>query len=192
MYSDERANKELKSIISQFKDSYRIACDSSRDAYMKTLAAGAPIPKEGSLYGETFKNEFESMCSGYRDKARKIVEKKLSELREEVTKAPSTEAVNSITLLNMRNNITEAEIDDLLTRYGDNVQAWRTIVSIARDHNIYAFRDNDIDERIAAAESLERTLDKALSAQSAIGGRASDGFLSMVELDIDKVFPIEG
>lgn len=186
MYSNEKANKELKSIISQFKDSYRIACDTSRNAYMKTLSAGAQIPREGFIYGDNFKAEFESMSSGYRDKVREIIGKNLSELREKMTEAPSTEAVNSITLLNMRKDVTENEIENLLSRYGDNHQARNTIVSIARNHGIYNFGDDETTERIADLESLESNLTKSLSAST-----ANDGLFAMMELDIDDVFPVE-
>lgn len=192
MIWNERTNKELKSILSQFKDSYRIACDSSRNAYMKTLSAGAQVPKEGMIYGEDRRREFESMCAGYRDKALEILNKVGTELREKATEAPSTEAVNSITLLNMRKNITEDEIDNLLTRYGDNPQAWETIVSIARDHDIHAFNDHPIKRQIEAVDGLARTMERTISAQSANGGHASDGFLAMIEMNIDDVFPIEG
>lgn len=193
MYLDEKANKELKSILSQFVDAYRIVCENSRNAYMKTLAPGAQIPKEGMIYGEDFKDEFDSMCAGYRNKALEIVEKKLSELRDKTTEAPSTEAVNSIALLNMRKDITEDEIDNLLTRYGDNAQVWKTLVSIAKEHDIYTFRElNDLDEKVQTLVDLEKNLEKTLSVMSALAGHATESFMSLIAMDIDKAFPIEG
>lgn len=193
MYLDEKANKELKSILSQFVDAYRIVCENSRNEYMKTLAPGAQIPKEGVIYGEDFKKEFDSMCAGYRNKALEIVEKKLSELRDKATEAPSTEAVNSIALLNMRKDITEDEIDNLLTRYGDNAQVWKTLVSIAKEHDIYTFREiNDLDEKVQTLVDLEKNLEKTLSVMSALAGHATESFMSLIAMDIDEAFPIEG
>lgn len=191
MIINEKVNKELKSIISQFKDSYQIACDSSRNAYMKTLPAGARVPKEGILYGDERRQEFESMCAGYRDKALALLNKVLSDLHDKMTEAPSTDAVNSITLLGLRENISQSEIENLLERYGDNPQAWNTIVSIARDHDIRAFSDHPIEGQISAINDLSRSLERVLSTRSASAGHATDGFLSMVEMQIDEVFPAE-
>lgn len=191
MTINEKTNKELKSIISQFKDSYRIACDSSRNEYMKTLSAGARVPKEGILYGNERRQEFESMCAGYRDKALALLNKVLSDLHDKMTEAPSTDAVNSITLLGLRKNISQSEIENLLERYGDNPQAWNTIVSIARDHNISSFGDHPIEGQISDINDLSRSLERVLSTRSAIDGHATDGFLSMVEMQIDEVFPAE-
>lgn len=191
MTINEKTNKELKSIISQFKDSYRIACDSSRNEYMKTLSAGARVPKEGILYGDERRQEFESMCAGYRDKALALLNKVLSDLHDKMTEAPSTDAVNSITLLGLRKNISQSEIENLLERYGDNPQAWNTIVSIARDHNLSYFGNHPIEGQISAINDLSRSLERVLSTRSAIDGHATDGFLSMVEMQIDEVFPAE-
>ena len=51
-FTSQRINKDLKSLVSQFKDGFRIKCDSSRNAYMKTLSPGAPMPLEGRIYGD--------------------------------------------------------------------------------------------------------------------------------------------
>ena len=192
MYSNEKANKELKSILSQFKDAYRMACDASHKAYVSSLPTGAQIPRDDVIYGENYKAEFDSMCAGFRKKAHEIMDERLSELREKATEAPSTEAVNSITLLSMRKDIPEKEFENLLVRYGDNAQAWKTIVSIANAHGIHSFTTPDIDDKIADVESLDKSLDKVLSLKNAIDGYANDGFLAMVGMDIDNVFPTEG
>lgn len=191
MYSNEVVNKELKSLLSQFKDSYKMASESSRNEYMKTLVPGAEIPKTGVIYGDNRVREFESMCDGYRGKMKSIIADVSSDLKDKETEAPSTEAVNSITLLSMRKNVTEDEIDNLLTRYGDNQQAWRTINSIAKDHNIHVFRDHENEGKLSRVNDLEANLDRALSASSAISGHASDGYLSMIAMEIDNVFPVE-
>ena len=188
-FTNQRINKDLKSLVSQFKDGFRIKCDSSRNAYMKTLSPGAPMPLEGRIYGDGNRQEFESECMGYRNKAREILGDYLGDLKKKATEAPSTDAVNTISLLNMRSNITEREIDDLLTRYGDNPQAWRAINSIAIDHDIRVFKDHPVYEEISTVEDLGASLDKAISLQSAESGHASDGYIALVNAQIDGAFP---
>lgn len=191
MTQTEKANKELKSLLSQFKDSYRMACESSRNEYIKTLSPGAPLPKEGIIYGQEKKQEFESMCVGYRDKAREIIAKHLVELKEKATAPPSSDAVNSISMLSMRKNVTSDEINDLLSRYGDNPMCWDTIVSIAKENDIHSFGKHPVKSQIEDLEGLSKTIDKTLSVQSANAGHASDAFVSMMALEVDRSFPVQ-
>lgn len=189
-FTKQRVNKDLKSLTSRFKDGYRITCESSRNAHMRTLSPGSPMPPQGIIYGDNIRKEFESECSGYRVKAREIIDEALQDLKKKETEAPTNEAVNSITLLNLRKEITENEIDDLLTRYGkDNPQAWRAINSIAYDHGIKVFKDHPVYEEIEAVEALGKTLEKTISLSSAESGHASDGYITLVDEQIDNVFP---
>lgn len=190
LFARQRINKDLKTITSQFKDAYRISCDSSRNAYMRTLAPGSPVPKEGIIYGDDYRREFESMCAGYQDRAQTILKDALEDLVKIETEAPSTEAVNSITLLKMRDDITEKEIDNLLTKYGDNPQAWRALVSIARDHKIRTFPDHPVYTEIENIENLGANIEKTLTLRSAEQGHA-EGYISFLDAMIDGAFPTE-
>ena len=190
-YRASTINKELKELLNTFKDSYRTTCYASRVQYMKTLPAGSQIPKEGVIYGDAEKQQFKLDCKGFRDKANKILSDAHSELKKEATEAPSTEAVNSVALLNMRKDITETEIEDLINRYGDNPQVWKTIRSIAGENGIRV-SDHPINEQIRNIEGLMHTLNSTLSVASASKGHAGDGFLSMVAMQIDDAFPVEG
>lgn len=189
-YRASTINKELKELLNTFKDSYRTTCYASRVQYMKTLPAGSQIPKEGVIYGDAEKQQFDLDCKGFRDKAYKILSDAHSELKKEATEAPSTEAVNSLALLNMRKDITETEIEDLINRYGDNPQVWKTIRSIAGENGIRV-SDHPINEQIRNIEGLMHTLNSTLSVASASKGHAGDGFLSMVAMQIDDAFPVE-
>lgn len=190
-YKSSIINRDLKQILSEYKDEYRIICSTSREKYMQTLPVGSQIPKEGMIYGQEYKQVFDESCKGYQAKAYKILSDAHSELKKEATEAPSTEAVNSLALLNMRKDITETEIEDLINRYGDNPQVWKTIRSIAGENGIRV-SDHPINEQIRNIEGLMHTLNSTLSVASASKGHAGDGFLSMVAMQIDDAFPVEG
>lgn len=91
----------------------------------------------------------------------------------------------------MRKDITENEVEDLLNRYGDNVQAYSTINSIAKDHGIKVFKDNPIGKDLENVEEVRSLLDKFINYERATSGRTSDGLKSMIELKIDETFPTE-
>ena len=191
MNNPKTINKELKDILAKYKDSYKSICETSRAEYMQTLPAGAEIPKEGVIYGDKYKAAFESKCLEYKNDIRKIMNDTINDLKAKATEAPSTEAVNAITLLNMRKNVTKTEIDDMLNRYGDNVQAWRTIVSIANDNDLHDFRQCEVDAQFEQVEGLSRSLENSISANKASQGYAGAGFMSLIEAQIDGTFPAE-
>lgn len=190
-YKLERANKDLKSIVSRFGDSFSTMCETSRNAYMRTLAPGAQIPREGILYGQDARDEFESMCAGYRAEADIILNDLASELKKKTTDAPDTDAVNTISLLKMRGDIAPDEVSDLLDRYGENPQAYRAIVAIANEKGLKEFElaKHPVDEALQNVADLSTTLRRTLSESSASAGHASEGFLDMVSAQIDLAIP---
>ena len=192
-FSNERINKDLKSIMSQFRDSYKSMSDASRLEYIKTLAPGANVPEEGRIYGDDRRAEFESMCQGYRAKVSDFIQGAIKDLKNKVTESPSPDAVNTITLLNLRSDVTPEEIDDLIDRYGDNVQAYKAIVSIANEKKIKGLDViHPIEIEIRDAEDLESAIERSLNIASATSGHTSDAFLDMIDLQIDNAFPTDG
>ena len=184
-------NKDLKTIISQYLDDYKAICNSSRNDYIKTLVPGSPVPPEGAIYTDEKKSEFRSIVDGYRTKAFSIIDKAYEDLKDKSTAAPSSDAVNSIALLNMRKEISEKDISDLLNAYGDNYQAYSTINSIARDHGIKTFKDHRIKEDMDGVGEIESAMDKFINYQRTTSGRSGDGLRAMIEARIDEVFPVE-
>lgn len=186
----ETARKELKSILSQYRDSYNSMCETSRNSYMKTLPPGAIVPKSGQIYGDEARAEFESLSAGFRERIKNVISNVTDALRDRATESPSNEAVNSITLLKMRNEITRNEVEDLLLKYGDNPQAWNTIVSIASDHKIY-IDNHPIGQELQAVEDLGYSIDRVMysGASSKIAG---EGLFDMMAMQIDEALSTGG
>ena len=182
-------NQELKDITKKYNECFRIVSEKSRSAYVNTLPPGATIPKGGKIFDQESRAFFEDRCQEFRSAADNLIGSRLSDLKKMATDAPSTEAVNTISLLNMRKNISESEISDLLARYGDNIQAYNTIVSIAKEHNIHTFSEHGVSVAITKLEDLQRSVDNALTVHNAEEGRATDGFMSMLQMQIDDVIP---
>lgn len=189
MYTTKtQANQELKKIMSDFNESYKLVCAQSRDEYIKTLKPGSPLPTEGTIYTENRKSQFSEECNKYRAKAHEIINAHIDELKRKETDAPSTEAVNTITLLKLRDNVSEKEISELLERYGDNPQAYRAINSIAFSHDIKSFGDHPISESLENLEALSSGIDKVIAPWNK---NISDGYIAMFNLQIDSAFPEE-
>lgn len=190
IYQRQIANRDLKKIIRDYQEGYNNACAASRDAYMKTLAPGAVVPQGGRLYQQTEKDAFRSKCSGYKALANAALDGLVSSLGSAVTAAPSTEAVNSITLLSMRANAEKKDFDRLLSAYGENVQAYKTIVSIAHDRGFEYPRTHPEEETLDGIEHLRTTLNSVLTLENAETGHAG-AFMSMVASEIDEALPVD-
>lgn len=186
-----KANEELKKIMNEYRDTYRVMCDASRDRLMKSAAPGSKVPESGKLYGEDMTAEFSARCQDYRSRVRAITGARAADLKRKLTEAPSSEALGAVTLLSMRKDVTREEIEDLLERYGDNPQAYKTITSIAKDHEMHGFYPHPAETELRAVEDLEHSMTKIFSAYEAERGRASDGYLSLIGMSIDSAFPPE-
>ncbi len=191
MITNKQANTQLKSIISEFRDGYDQICRSSREAYLKTLAPGATVPKEGLIHTTAGHEEFKAMAQKLREKADAIMEEALSSLREKMTAAPSTEAVNTLSVLNLRDDVTEDEIDSLLAKFSDSPQAWQSVLSIAKRAGFRDFLNHPVFDQLRKVEDLQKSLDSALTASSAMTGRATNGFLALLEMQVDDTFSTE-
>ncbi len=190
-YQSKQANKALKAIFNEFMDTYSKICRSSREGYLKTLAPGAEVPKEGMIYGTASRDQFDAEAKKLREKADAIMEEAAAALREKMTAAPSTEAVNTLSALNLRDDTTEDEIDFFLTKYSDNPQVWQTLVSIGRRYGYRDFRNHEVFDQLRKVEDLQRSIDSTLTGANAMSGRVSNGFLSFLELQIDDCFPAD-
>lgn len=189
-YENRKANAELKDILSKFHEDYQITSKASRAQYMNTLPAGRTTPREGVIYGDAIREDFNNRCAEYRARVRKTIDPVIESLKKHMTQAPDAECASVLSLLNMRDHITKTEVDDLVERYGSNPQAYRTIQSIAHKHDI-SLEDDDLESRVADIETLRDNLNDTLSMRSAEGGHGTEGFLAMMCASIDQNFPVE-
>ena len=192
-YKATKANKNLKSIIQSYKDSYRSLCQSSRTEYLESLPAYSKVPEGERLYTDAARNEFAQRCHGYRHDVEEIINNVLSDLKDEATKAPDADAVNVVSLLKMRDKVSGAELDDLLTRYGkDNPQIWAALKDIGTANGIHTIPDHPVNQAIEDVERLGDSLYRALTCPvSSFASATPDGLFSFIEENIDATFPVD-
>lgn len=187
-----KTNEQLKSIMDEFKQGYVTACNDSRKQYIANLKPGDKLPAENVILDRETETAFDTSCQVLRDKARAIIGESIATHKEVMTKAPSEEAVNSISLLNMRKNATAEEFEDLLNRYGkDNPQAYKTITAIANERGYRGFGSHPVEVQLSKETDLLKSLEGAISLTSAKNRQVSDGFVSLVKAQIDDTFPAE-
>lgn len=182
-----QANTKLKEIIIGFSDEYRRTAETSRNDYLKTLPAGARIPVTGKIYQSEKEEAFRDRAKEYRGKADDIFDELLSEVHEAMTKAPTTDAANTISLLSSRSNVTRGEIDHLVETYGDNYQVYRSIQDIA-SKNGYRIPDHYLGRQEAELGSLKHSVENVLRYETASERGDSFGALcSFLGSQVDQV-----
>ena len=180
--------EDLKKVYADYVDSYKQATAHSRRKYLETLRPGAIAPDDKPrFYSLEDKEAFRTICDKHREDAMNIFESEYKAINEKITEAPDADAVNTVQLLSLREEIESDEIAALLDKYGDNVQAYNAIIKIADDNGI-KLEKHPITEKMERLKNLAGTVSNAISVVGAEQGRATDAFASWIGVSIDEVF----
>lgn len=187
-YDRKVINEKLKREFRRYSDTYSKLSEAAKMDYLKTAQPGEKVPERVALsgeYAERFQNTINDIRVNVDNLLRPIQEK----LEASITDAPSQEAANTIALLSTRKHIDQAEIEHLINRYGDNVQAYNAIKDIASEHDVYLMNHQVLSD-LKAVKSLADT-PSSFSLMNANSGKATAGMISFVEMSIDSTFPTE-
>lgn len=190
-----KANSELKAIAKDYNDTFKFYSEADYNDKLLALKPGQPAPVKGKLSGVR-RERMEEKAAECRSKAADILNRELAAVNKKITAAPSTEAVNTISLLAMRDpkTIGPEVINTLLDEYGDNVQSYETIKDIAKQKGIVTDLDginHPLREQQANIEALNRSLCKAFDINYTEAGHDSEGFAGLLNLSIDSAFDPE-
>lgn len=186
-----RVNNDLKAIFSQLQDVYNSTSIASRNEYLKTLAPGSQVPEEGLIYGDENRDEVRSIISGLYDRAIALLSEYKNKLVEEETKAPEEDVVSAISLLSMRGTTTLEEINHFLDMYGENYQAFKTIVDIATRNKIRIVETHPLMVEIEELDNLIEVVKHFYYDVSTLAAAISDWKIDGVLQNIDEALPIE-
>ena len=191
-FNNKEINRQLRQLLTDFANEHESICKQSRAAYIEKLGPGDSIPAESRTpITETGRAQVERLSMTKRQQMQEILAPVKAALRASLSAAPSAEAVNACQMLKLRNrgDVTEKEIEALLSKYQDNPATYRTIRSIASSHGIYYLRDDPTETQLANVERVEKDLDRAFNGYTAAREGVSRGFGAFVGLDIDAAFP---
>lgn len=184
-------NSELNATITDFAASYKTACETSRNNYMQNAPAGASIPPEGTIYGSVERDNFREECGEYKQRISSILKPVYDDLEAKATEPPTTEAVNAVTMLQARDNVTADEIGMLIKRYGDNPATRNTLVQIAEKHKIHDYRMHPVADEIAAVKDLEECLNRQLNATAILSNGFTAGRAAAIAAQINNTFRVD-
>lgn len=189
MFNSSDINKQLKQAITDFKDTYKRTCKKSREDYLNSAGVGSQvrIPKENEICTREARDAFQNDCTAYRHRIAEILKPVYADLEATATEPPTTEAVNAISLLQNRNNVSPLEIDLMVKKYGGNASAYNAIVSIAEKNHNYRYQPHTVEDDIKTVQSLEECLCRNINASKIVSNGFSDGLAATLALEVDKI-----
>lgn len=150
----------LNHVKDQLKENYKaFATEYKNDleaSYRKKVAStkpGEPAPGRGLTDQEV--KAFKLRVNVYRKRAEAIIANVKDQIAADVTEAPSSEAVNYITLLSHRERISPYEIEFARNTYGRNFACYAALQEIAEKNGIY-IENHPTREALDAIRSFEK------------------------------------
>lgn len=153
--------RELKEIVSSYFSEYRAAIEADQRRVLEGLKPGDVMPGVGKriLFDDT-----RAKVSGAYTKAVSQANAKLEAfekgLNKVIAEPPTDEALRAIQAAKLCGNVSEAEIESLMDRYGSCYLARRAIAKLATDSGVYDFlAHDDIAEAVEVAGRVRKSID---------------------------------
>lgn len=158
-------NNTLKSLKVKMDSSFTKHAEASRQEHIKELPAGAPLPKANTIYGSEHLAAFREEAEEIRSQAFAAIAEEREKVQKQMADAPSSEAVNAISLMKLRTDLTPDDVSNMLSAYGDNYSAHKAIVSVASEAGVRS--DYPAHKLDTAADGLDYVAGKVPSMFSA-------------------------
>ena len=124
--------EELRNLL---KNCENISAD-SRAEYVRSMPSGSLVVPDAYLYTEGAKADIEKATTKARENIKATLDGLYSKISDEVTAPPTQDAVNTIQLLKMRNNISADEFILYANKYGNNALVNSMLSEIAKDKEL--------------------------------------------------------
>lgn len=189
MFDATALKKTLSKTYAQFLQEYDAAAKASTLKLMASLAPGQPIP-DYRLQSEEDRYAFMNTTSTYRDKAIAALQKARDDFDAEISVAPSTEAVNAISMLQLLSRPTEAELMAAHAKYGDNYLAHRALADLAAKHKYYGFPEDNVGELLEGFKTMERVISREFTVTAAEANPwGPEGRAALFDQTLESCFP---
>lgn len=184
----KKLKEDLKGIYSEYnqifelrkKQNYQEICDGLNPYEIK------PDPKNIKNFKGDTKEYLTKDLAKLREKALTITESALKEINAAKTEAPTQEAVNYISLLGSRRNLTEADINNAFEQYGGNYACFKALEDIANDRRLPVNYSNNAEAIETAVQTAQHSFEK-IGVPDCENGHASAGSIAFQSMFIDSM-----
>ena len=158
-YNFDKEKKKIAEINAKYCEAYRKCYDAAADELRQGLTPGSKFPAIQGITTENQRNIMREKAADLRAEAMVEVNKIRDAVIAEKTAAPSEDAVRFLTLMSMREHVSQEEIDEAVNAYGDNYSATRALNKIAREHGCVP-HDHPVERMAEVVGSLEKSVSR--------------------------------
>jgi len=149
----DEVKNSLKENYRAFAKEYAHEVEASYNKKVKNTQPGEPAPGRGLTDLEV--KAFKLRASAYRKRADAIIENVKEQISADVTAAPSSEAVNYISMLSRREHVSPYEIEFARNSYGRNFACYAVLQETATKQGLY-IEDHPTRAALDAVRSFEK------------------------------------
>lgn len=181
-----KANEKVNKIIDDFKFDFAVTSKKSREKYLMTLSPGTSIPKDNRIFDPNEVKAFQDRSMEYRAEIDNIFNDCIAEIKKAKTASPSSEAVNVISLLSSRDNVSAEELNDVINEYGDNYQIYRACQDISNKNHLGLLENHPLQTKEQNIQDLQSSIDRIMNYSDACKN-ADNGLYSFIQYNVDSV-----
>lgn len=154
---------------------------------MKTLTPGQPIPEEGKIYTEKYRELIETETAEAKAKAVSAIDREHEKIQKEMTEAPSEEAARAVQAFVVRavdkeiedsaqRNKYADEVDGLMNAWGSNYLSYQALKHYAEVAGVKDFKEHETQKKLEALQRIETLVNETFNAYSVVSnGLSEDG-----------------
>ena len=179
----DKEKEILRGISAKHTQIHQECSKRALDELREQLQPGETLPKVKGIATEKQRAIYKEASMPLINEAMAEIEKIQAHVDAVKGAAPTQEAVNYITMLSLRANITQEDIEVATKIYGENYNAMRTINDIARQHDLAPVGVSPVEdiEAFAQAESRRARSYGTAAHEDSSGWAARDSFIKLFE-----------
>lgn len=179
--------KEVNKKFAEICSATNRAADSEIRANLKP---GEAVPQlRYDTWPDTIRANFAQEVRKLRDKALATLDAAIAEAQEMHAEAPSSDAVNAVAMLRDMDNVTESDVNAMLSVYGDNYLSYVAIRGIAEKHKIYGIEPHLLGDLEEGLSTLRRLYERDLSPYNAGASAAHSFTQALMDTTVDANLP---
>ena len=155
----EKEKQRIAEINQKYVTVYKECFDAADAEIREGLRTGHVMPRINGIATQAQRDKLRERAAELRAEAMESVNRIRDNINATRTEAPSPEAVNYIQLMNMRDYVSQEDLDEAVAAYGGNYSALRAINHIARQHDKMPY-DHPVERQAEALESLTKSVSR--------------------------------
>ena len=188
MLETSTLKQKLSELYSKYINVSQQMLDLDYKKKLSELKPGQKAPEQYRFFFPEDREALDEQLGAYREECRALLDDATANVKKLMTDAPSDDAVNYLTVMKLKSDITVNDIENALERYGDNYTAYNAIKGIAIENEIRGIDEHILDGITRGLDDITAQVNRINAVTVEIKG-ASRGSASMFDMMLDMSIP---